>query len=206
MAWVAVAVGVGTAVVGAYGASKSAEAVGDASAASNELQMAMYEQTREDQEPWRIAGANALKRVEDTPDFKFTSKDFMEMKDPSYEWRVSEGINAMDRSAASRGRLLSGAQDKAITRYGQEAGAQEYSNAFNKKLTEYNANLAKDQSLAQVGQSATNVVAGVGANTANAMSKATLAAGQAQSEAYGGIATSINQGAENYLTYTMSQN
>ena len=71
---------------------------------------------------------------------------------------MQEGVNALDRSAASRGRTLSGAQDRAVTRYGSDLASQEFGNAFNRSLTEYNVNLSRLQGLAGVGQSATNVV------------------------------------------------
>src|SRR5690349_5537643 len=50
--------------------------------------------------------------------------------DPSYQWRLEQGQQALDRSAASRGMLLSGAQVKASENYGQNAASQEYGNQF----------------------------------------------------------------------------
>jgi len=123
-----------------------------------DFQKDLFEQQTKLQEPWRNAGKEALRRIEKTPDFTFTAQDFENFKDPAYEFRVKEGINALDRSAASRGRLLSGAQDKAVTRYGQDMASQEYGNAFNRALTKYNTNLNTDKSLAGVGQEATNQV------------------------------------------------
>lgn len=45
---------------------------------------------------------------------------------PGYQFRMDEGIQALDRSAAARGRLLSGAQNKAINRYAQGTAANEF--------------------------------------------------------------------------------
>lgn len=218
MSAVATAV-VASAVVGGVVASKGAKAQSKAasSAASssaqstadtNAMNWKMYEQTRTDQEPWRLAGEAALKNIQKTPDFSFSSEDFF--SDPSYDFRMEQGINALDRSAASRGRLKSGAQDKAVTEYGQKLASTEYVNAYNRALTEYNTNLAKEQSLAQVGQSATNVVSAAGQNTANitgqntmagtnAINSANMAGANAQARGMTGIATSINQGIGNYL-------
>lgn len=54
----------GAAVVGAgatiYSGNKAAGAQRDAARSSNETQLAMYNQTREDQTPWRTAGSNAV--------------------------------------------------------------------------------------------------------------------------------------------------
>lgn len=41
-------------------------------------------------------------------------------KDPAYQFTTAQGVNALDRSAASKGGLYSGAQMKAQTRFGQE--------------------------------------------------------------------------------------
>lgn len=114
------------------------------------------------QEPWRAAGTAALKQIQETPDFQFNADSFDMMKDPSYDFRMQEGVNALDRSAASRGRLLSGAQDRAVTRYGSDLASQEYGNAFNRSLTTYQQNLGKQQSLAGVGQVATQQIQDVG--------------------------------------------
>lgn len=50
--------------------------------------------------------------------------------DPSYQWRFNQGQEALDRSAASRGMLLSGAQLKASQDYGGNAASQEYGAQF----------------------------------------------------------------------------
>ncbi len=47
---------------------------------------------------------------------------------PGYQFRLDEGVNALDKSAAARGRLRSGAQNKALTRYGQGLASEEFGN------------------------------------------------------------------------------
>lgn len=47
---------------------------------------------------------------------------------PGYQFRTQQGINALDRSAASRGMTLSGAQTKALNDYGQGQASSEYGN------------------------------------------------------------------------------
>jgi len=210
------AVGVVGSVLGSKSQASAAEAAAGTSAGaqaySADIQKEMYEQTRADQEPWRIAGEKALQAIQERPDFEFTAADFENFKDPAYDFRVQEGINALDRSAASRGRLLSGAQDKAVTRYGSNLASQEYMNAFNRALTTENVNLAREQSLANVGQSATNVVSQAGQATAanigsgaiqsaGQQSNALIAGGQAQAQGYAGVATAANQAIGNYLLY-----
>ncbi len=50
---------------------------------------------------------------------------------PGYQFRVQQGVNAIDRSGAARGMLLSGAQQKALSDYGQNTGSAEYGNYVN---------------------------------------------------------------------------
>lgn len=51
---------------------------------------------------------------------------------PDYNFRFNEGQRALDRSAASKGMLLSGAQTKASQEYGGNLASGEYNNWFNK--------------------------------------------------------------------------
>jgi len=221
--WIGVAV-VGSAVVGAgasiYSANKTTDAMKDASEKSfeatgdtNKMLHAQYEQTREDQEPWRIAGEQALSAIQNTPDFEFTAESFDLLKDPSYDFRMQEGVNALDRSAASRGRLLSGSQDRAVTRYGSDLASQEYGNAFNRAKTTFDTNLNTQKSLAGVGQQAVNATTNAGLSTTQSIASNTMAGTQAQNaltmqgaETQGqmatNIATSANQGMGNYLLAT----
>lgn len=61
-------------------------------------------------------------------------------QDPSYNWRLQQGVKARDLSAASRGAVRSGAHEMALTDYGQQAGAQEYGDIFNRALQTYGVN------------------------------------------------------------------
>jgi gas vesicle protein len=52
--------------------------------------------------------------------------------DPGYQFRLSEGQKALERSAAARGTLQGGGTLKALTRYAQGAASQEYAAAFDR--------------------------------------------------------------------------
>lgn len=68
---------------------------------------------------------------------------------PDYAFRQTEGINALDRSAAARGSLFSGRQGKAITDYASNLAAGEYGNwygrRFNEDVRDYNRAWNDDQ-------------------------------------------------------------
>jgi len=79
-------------------------------------------------QPYSMAGfdPNSLMR-------NFGAADFQ--ADPGYNFRLSEGLKALDRQAAARGGMMSGAALKAAGRYGQDVASQEYGNAFNRFQT-----------------------------------------------------------------------
>lgn len=95
----------------------------------------------------------------------FSMSDFEQ--DPGYAFRLNEGQKALERSAAARGGLLSGAQGKAMQRYGQDMGSQEYTNAYNRFNTNQGNLFNRLSSLSGGGQTATSNLATLGANAAN---------------------------------------
>ena len=152
-------------VFGLGPASKQAEATtsaaGTSAAASRyaaDIQKQMFDKQLELQEPWRQAGVTALnKLIPEATSYTPFSYNAM-TADPGYAFRLAEGQKALERSAAARGGLLSGAAGKALTRYGQDMGSQEYMNAFNRYQAERQARLGPLQSLAGVGQTAANTL------------------------------------------------
>jgi hypothetical protein len=140
----------------------SAQSSGEALA----LQRRIYEEAVARQQPFYEAGQTALNKLIPLSDYqKFGMSQFQ--ADPGYAFRLSEGQKALERSAAARGGLMGGATGKALLRYGQEAGSQEYMNAFNRYQTERAAQLNPLQSLAGVGQTSANTLGGYGQNYAN---------------------------------------
>ena len=105
---------------------------------------------------------------------------------PGYQFRLSEGLKAIERSASSNGYLRGGATMKAIGRYADGTASAEYENFANRLA-----------SLAGVGQSATGSTAQAGANFANGFSQNTLNAGAARASAYANTGNAINQGVSN---------
>lgn len=122
---------------GATGAAREAAQAANAAAERDlALRTRMYDEGVARQKPFYEAGVNAL------PGYLqgigqggelvrgFNMGDFT--TDPGYAFRLSEGQKGLDRQAAARGGLISGGALKAATRFGQEMGSQEYSNAYNR--------------------------------------------------------------------------
>ena len=124
MSWVAVGVGVGTAVVGAVSqdraADKAADAQGQASNNSIAEQRRQFDLMRQDQMPWLRAGQWALPKLQETYDGNFTGF----LNSPDYKATQEQGLSFMDRSAASRGALFSGGHSADLMKYGQGLAAR----------------------------------------------------------------------------------
>jgi hypothetical protein len=105
--WVAGAI-VGSSVIGGISANKAANTQVAAADRAAQLQQQQFDKNIELQAPWREAGVNALGKLQ--------SGDVMGQMDPGYQFRLSEGMKALDRTAASRGGLLSGATLKGAQR------------------------------------------------------------------------------------------
>jgi len=77
------------------------------------------------------------------PEFKydpFTVPTFEDAQnEPGYQFRQKAGTDALERSAAAKGVLRTGGTLKDLVAYGQNFGAQEYSNVFNRALQGYQA-------------------------------------------------------------------
>lgn len=203
----------------------------DAQAAATEkgieAQERMFERQVALQEPWRLAGVTALnKLVPMSMEYQpFTEREFQ--ADPGYAFRLKEGLRALDRSAAARGGLLSGNQLRGVTEYGQNLASQEYTNAFNRYQAERAARMQPLQSLAGVGQSASNTLAGaagqlgtgianaygqLGAGTASAYGQLgqnvganLIGAGNARASGYMGMANALTGGMGQFLNYQQNQ-
>lgn len=57
--------------------------------------------------------------------------------DQGFQFRLNEGQKALERSAASKGTLLTGGTAKALQRFGQDMASQEYGNVYNRRLGEH---------------------------------------------------------------------
>jgi hypothetical protein len=195
---------IGSAAIGAYASSEAADTQAAAADRASDLQRQQFDRQVELQAPFREAGIRALPELEAASRYTPFGKDQFQA-DPGYAFRLSEGQKALERQAAARGGLISGGALKAATRYGQEMGSQEYTNAFNRYQTERNARLNPLQSLAGIGQTSTNQLGVAGQNYANAAGEAIGAGAQARASGYMGVANAASGGLGQYLNYQQNQ-
>ena len=203
MTWVGTAV-VGSTLVGAYAANKAANTQAGAMDRSAQLQYQQYQDTVARQKPFYDVGVNALPELVQAS--KYTPFGMDQFKaDPGYAFRLSEGQKALERSAAARGGLLSGGTGKALQRFGQEFGSQEYTNAFNRYQAEREARLRPLQSLTGMGQTTGQQVSQAGQTMAAGVGDAIGSAAAARASGYVGGANALTGGLNTYLNYTSAQ-
>lgn len=103
--------------------------------------------------------------------------------DPGYQFRQEEGQKAIERGAAARGGLYSGAAMKALDRYGEGLAAQEYDNYIKRLMA-----------TAGFGQPATDASIKAGLGFGALGQEAGLAAGNARGSGYANQASAMNSG------------
>jgi hypothetical protein len=170
-----------------------------ANQAINDVNYRIFQEQKALQEPWRQAGITALNKLQ-SPEMQFTpfSADKF-TQDPGYAFRLSEGMKALDRTAAARGGLLSGSTLKGAQRYGQDLASQEYQNAYDRYNTDYRMKLSPLQTLAGYGQGATNNLAGA-TNTYGANQAENIAnRGNIGASSYLNAADALVRGTSQYL-------
>lgn len=113
----------------------------------------------------------------------YTATSWM-TQDPGYAFRRDEGAKALERSAVAGGRAMSGAYDKALTRYGQDYASNEYQNAFNRLGV-----------ISGAGQTATGALSTAAQNYGQNAGGYMTAAGNAQAQ---GVANAGNARASGY--------
>jgi hypothetical protein len=113
---------------------------------------------------------------------------------PGYQFRLGEGLKALERSAAARGTLLTGGTLKGLQKYAQDVASTEYGNRVNQL-----------QNLSQLGLGAAGTQANLGSNYAanagnllsnQATNQTNLITDRGNAQAAGtlGGANAINQG------------
>ena len=208
------ALGGAASIIGGNKAAKAQQQASDSANAESARQynqtrtdqLAQLAQQRADQLPWLDAGKNALAQLvagtQPGGQFGQTFTAANLANDPGYQFRMQQGNQAIERSAAARGGLLSGAAAKALTRYSQGVASDEFNNAYNRFNNDKSTGFNRLASLAGVGQAATNqvgqagrdawgTIASAGQNSSSSIQNNLTGAGNARASGYVGTANAI---------------
>ncbi|HBM1866030.1 DNA transfer protein p32 [Acinetobacter nosocomialis] len=179
-------------VIGAItGSNKQAKAAQEASNQQYEAtkyatdqQKQMFDEVRKDQQPYMQAGYDALKQLMggmgQNGQFMQAYNGQDTYNDPSYKFRLNQGLDAVQGGAAAQGGLLSGATQKALNDYAQNFASQEYQNAYNRYNADQTNQYNRLSNLVGLGQSAAAGVGNAGMQTGQAIANNTMAGANAQ--------------------------
>jgi hypothetical protein len=203
------------------GASAAKDAAGTQAAATdraNQLAYQMYQEQKGLQEPYRAAGVTAQNRLMDllglsnntgAAGYGSANKEFAPSDlttDPSYNFRLGEGLKALDRQAAMRGGLISGGAIKAAQEYGQQSASQEYQNAFNRYQTNRSNVLQPLGNLISSGQSAASNLGSAAGNYGTTAGNNITSGAAANAAGTIGQANAVSSGVGQYLNYNQNNN
>lgn len=181
MSWLLPAAVIGSSLLGAGASLFGSRQQADAARSAADQSWNIFAQQREDFAPWREAGERGLSRLEQLVNVPFEAS-------PGYNFRFNEGVRAIDRGAAARGMLGSGARLRALQRYGQGIAADEYANYMNRLAA-----------LTGIGQTATAQSASAAAPFAQSAMQAGMNAGAAAGGGTVGAANAAMGGVNNLL-------
>jgi hypothetical protein len=205
MDWMTAAAIVGSSLLSSEAAGNAADVQAGAANRAADLQYKQYQENVARQKPFYDVGVNALPELVKASRYTpFSMQTFQQ--DPGYGFRLKEGQQALERSAAARGGLISGGALKAAQRFGQEMGSQEYTNAFNRYQLERQARLNPLQSLAGMSQTTANTLGTAGQQMASNVGEAQQNAAAARASGYVGQANALTGGLGTYLNYSQGQN
>lgn len=206
---------IGSSLISSNAAKSAASTQVQAAQTAANTQLGIYNQTRSDLMPYSQFGQSSLSQLArlfglggQSPTFGgpaslfgfgaggptagTASNAFSALSQyPGYQFGLNQGVQALDRSAASRGLLLSGAQLKDAQTFGQGYAMQ---NAWNPYLTQLNNYTSQLFGFGSLGENAAAVSGNQGVTTGQGVANSQLAAGQAGASGIVGSANAITGG------------
>lgn len=109
-----------------------------------------------------------------------------------YQFRLREGMNALNSGYAGRGVLQSGAAVRAATEYGQNFASGEFGNYLNNLQVQQNLGAGAASSQAGVGQNFAGNVTNLNTANANALAAGAVASANNTNGMIGGVSNALN--------------
>lgn len=162
-------------IFGGGSAKKAAKAQVEATKLGINEMRRQFDQTRSDLAPWRVEGSKAIGQLG-----AMLQPGYDHTKSPGYEFRLGEGLRAVENSAAARGILQSGGTLKGIERYAEGMAADDFDRAFNRTA-----------SVAAGGQQVGTALGQLGADKSRGIAELYTQQGNAKASGYIGQANAI---------------
>jgi hypothetical protein len=183
---------IGSAVIGSNAAQSAAQTQAQAAEQAQQTQLQMFNTAQAAEAPYNQVGQGATQTLAGlygingsgagtgTPSAQSLNAF---TQSPDYQFALQQGTQAMQRSAAAGGTLISGGQLKAGQEFGQGLASQQYGNYYNRLL-----------SLSQLGQSAASGISNSAIQSGAQIGNSIQAGGQATASGIVGSANAISGG------------
>ncbi len=175
-----------------------------------DTQNRMFQQTQANLAPWMTTGQQANTALAgysgvgpngfnpNAPGVKpFGMDDFMQ--DPSYKWRLNQGLDAVLNKRSAMGGVFSGGTIKALSDYGQGSASQEYGAAYKRYNDSIDSVYRRLTGLSSLGENAAANVGNNGLQTGQGIAQTQASIGDVQGNAAIGIGNGITGGINNWL-------
>ena len=184
-------------VMGARAAKNAAGIQAGAADRATQMQWDMYNQQREDSQPWMDAGRAGLGTLREMTLGGEFSKPLSVgdvQNEPGYQFGMQQGLTGIARQLAKTQGRNGGATLKALTRFGTDYGATKYNDAWNRVNADRGFRYNALANLSGTGQQAVNQVSGAGGNAATNAGNLTTSGGAARAAGLVGSANAIGNG------------
>ena len=209
--WVAAAV-VGTSLVGAgaqiYGANKASSAQQTAAQQAAQLQAQQYAQTRADLAPYRnLGGKYAAELDARMPELTSDIDVTAELRDPNstaakaYAFTKTQGLKAVQNSAAARGLGVSGAALKGAANFVTGLADNTYTNLFNMTNTNRTNAYSRLKGLVDLGQSSSAQTSQAGQASTAGQADAITGGANAEAAAWNASGNAVKKAASDVGGY-----
>ncbi|MDE2022459.1 MAG: hypothetical protein KGI71_06125 [Patescibacteria group bacterium] len=210
-------------LIGGSATESAAQTQADAQTQAAANTMAMFQQQQKNLQPWMTGGTSALSAEQQFMGIDPTGKTPMNMMapgarpfdasmmpmDPSYQWRLGQGQNAILNNMSAMGGTFSGNTARALQDYTQGLASTQYQTSLGNYNNWQQALFNRLNAMSGTGANAAAGVAGLGMNAVGAAgdygvgAAGSLAGGQlgATNALMGGVGQGIN----NYMLYNMMQ-
>ena len=178
----------------AWGANKGADAMADAIEQAVQLQQEQMRLAKQQFTPYARAGRESLgqyqSNIGNQPTYQNTLANLV--NDPGFQFRLQQGQETLENSAAARGNLLSGATLKDLQGYAQGMASQEGQAAFSRDMNTFNNKQNQLANLMQQGFNASGQITGAGQAMTNNLANLAMQGGANQSNYYTNLANAGN--------------
>lgn len=158
-----------------------------------ELQRQIWEKQQKDYKPYLEQGTYGINTLGALMRPNADTSAILK-NDPSYQFRLKQGQQALDRSSAARGMGYSGAQMKAAQDYGQGMASTEFGNYYNRLAGLAQGGQQAAGSMAQAGGQYASNAGNTFANLSNAQTGILGQQANARASGYSGQANAITGG------------